>query len=751
LTETQDDRTVMSNTPPTARPGPSNRPPQAPSAAAGVSIDPIKLLHKYKFTLIASVFVGVVVGVVSHVAFSRLAPLYTSEIIFECSPSPEAVEVISVKRVDETEMDRFIGTQVATIKDTYILSKVVTDPRLVSLAPKWSESYMNGGNINIVNALKDFEDMVQAFSVPNTFLIRLSVTARDKNDAAGLVTMVKDAYLGDLNTQYSSDITSRRRAIEGSIQATNISIAELTGNKVRLVREERIDSIESDQSTASGQLRLINAELLGIQQTLEALIVIRANDDAQLQRDTGIEYDSTLRAQIEESLMMLTFKQEIKRLETALVALQATGIQPDHRQYKQNIAQIDAHNRKIEGAREELLREAFESRVQNTAMTIQQLQAQEAEFFAQKEVLEEKLTELTRIGEEISDYDRQIDARIALLGEQEKALSDLQAAAGLSSAQRVEVKVAATVPDLPTFPIIYIMVPAGMFIVVGLTVGVIVLFEMLDQRIQSASDIRMIPRTRSLGMLLDACEDPSAPKTICTAFADAPGSVFAEHIRQLRTNVSASIDRAGHHSMVVVGAMPQSGATSVITNLAQSFVANGTKTLIIDANIRRPGIHTALGLSAGPGLSDVLAGESSLESCVININDGLSVLQVGSSKNRNAEQLSSQKMKQLLQQAKENYDLVLIDVAPAIVAGDATILSNLADTSMLVVRAMSEKRGQVARMSRELNDSSAEFLGVLVNAVRSAAGGYMRKNILTSFNYRNADEPSGKTPKDTAA
>ena len=742
----------MSNTPPpNVKPGPSNRPPQNAGAAAGVSIDPFKLLHKYKFVLVLSVFVGIVVGVISHIAFSRLAPTYTSEVIFVCSPAEETVEVISVANVDETEMERFIGTQVVNIKDTSNLSRVVTDPRLLSFAPKWSEGYMNGGNIDIVSALKDLEDMVSAYSIPNTFLIRLAVKTRDKNDAAGLATMVKDAYLGNLNRLTQHDVNQRRKAIQDSIQATNIAIAELTGQKVRLVREERIDSIESDESTASGQLRLINSELLGIQQTLEALTVLRANDDAQLQRDTGIEYDSTLRAQIEESVMMLTFKQEVKRLETSLVALQSTGIQPEHRQYKQTVAQIDAHMRKIEDAREELLREAFESRVQSTIITLQQLRAQEAELFTQKEALEEKLTELTRIGEEISDIDRQIDARISQMGEQEKARSDLDAAAGLTSAQRVEVQGPATVPDLPTFPILFVMVPAGMFIVVGLTVGVIVLFEVLDQRIQSASDIRMIPRTPSLGVLLDACEDPSTPKTVCTAFADAPGSVFAEHIRQLRTGVGAAMNRSGHHSMVVVGAMPQSGATSVITNLAHSFVANGTRTLIIDANIRRPGVHTALGLSAGPGLSDVLAGESSLDSCVTKIEDNLSVLQVGSSKNRMAEQLSSQKMKQLLQKTRDEYDLVLIDVAPAVVAGDAMILANMVDASMLVVRAMSEKRGQVARVSRELNESGAEFIGVLVNAVRSSAGGYMRKNIRTSFNYRNAEESSKSTPKDTAA
>ncbi len=732
------------------KPGSPSRPQQAPGAG-GVSVDPMKLMHKYKFVLFASIIVGAVVGVVSHFAFARFAPLYTSEIIFECSPAEEDIEKISVSRVDETEMDRFIGTQVATIKDQFILSKVITDSRLSSLAPNWSKGYMKGNNIDVVNALKDFEDMVRAYSVPNTFLIKLSVVTRDKNDAAGLVTMVKDAYLSDLNTQYNREIVQRRTAIEDSIQQTNNMISDLTSRKVRLVREERIDSIESDQSTASEQLRLINAELVGIQQTVEALQVLKSNDDAQLQRDTGIEYDSALRSEIEEAPLMLNFKQQIKGLETQLVALQSDGVMPGHRQYKQIVNQIDAHTRKIEDTREEMLREAFEARIQNTNTTLQQLAAQEEEFFTQKEALEEKLTELTRVGEEIADLDRQIEARIEMMGEQQKSLADLRSASELTSAQRVEVKVAATVPDLPTFPIIYIMIPAGVLLVVGLTVGVIVLFEMLDQRIQSAADIRMIPRTRSLGILMDMCEDPSSAENISTAFSEAPSSVFSENIRQLRTGVGKAMNASGHKTLVVVGAMPQSGASTVITNLAQSYSASGLKTLIIDANIRRPSVHTALEIGDGPGLSDVLAGESSLESSVVQTSHGPSVLRVGSAKNRLAEQLSSVGMKQLIQQVRDEYDMVLIDVAPAIVAGDAIILSNIVDASMLVVRAMSEKRGQVARMSRELGESKAEFVGVLVNAVRSAAGGYMRKNIRTSFNYRALEESSKDAPKDTAA
>jgi len=731
-------------------PGMPGRPPQS-QGPSGVAIDPMKLLHKYKFVLIASVFVGVVVGVAAHFIILKTAPKYTAHIMFECAPAEESVEVISVATVDETEMERFMGTQAVNMKSQKTLSKVIADPRLQGLAPEWSSGYVRGGNIDIVNAYKDFEKMVRAHAIPKTFLIRLSVTASDKIDAAGLVTMVQDAYLGDLDSVYKRDIVSRRTSIRDSIQTSNAEMEALSDRKARLVREERIDSIESDQSTSAMQLRLINAELLNIQQTLEALVVIRANDDAQLQRDTGIEYDSTLRATVEESMMMLTFKQEVKRLKTMLVALQADGIQPEHRQYKQIVNQIDAHNRKIEDTREEMLREAFEARVQSTTTTVQQLRAQESELLTQKEDLAEKLTELTRVSEEIADIDRQIAGKIILIGEQETALSDLLAASNLSGAQRVTVVEQATVPDLPTFPVIFIMVPAGVFVIVGLTAGVIVLNEVLDQRIKSASDIRMIPRTRSLGIIMDSCEDPSNPECVQTAFADAPGSVFSEHIRQLRTSVGSAMNQSGHHSLVVVGAMPQSGATSVITNLAHSFVAAGVSTLVIDANFRRPSIHSALEIGDGPGLGDVLAGESSLESCIVDIDRGPSVLRVGSSKNRQVERLSSRDMKQLLKEIREQYDLVLIDVAPAIVAGDAIILSNIVDASMLVVRAMSEKRGQVARMSRELGDSRAEFIGVIVNAVRSAAGGYMRKNIRTSYNYRNAEESAKTNPKDTAA
>jgi Mrp family chromosome partitioning ATPase len=112
----------------------------------------------------------------------------------------------------------------------------------------------------------------------------------------------------------------------------------------------------------------------------------------------------------------------------------------------------------------------------------------------------------------------------------------------------------------------------------------------------------------------------------------------------------------------------------------------------------------------------------------------------GSPDKRQYERLTSTAMSQVLKDAGAQYDIVLIDVAPAMVSGDATGLCNKADASMLVVRALGEKRGMVARLRTELSECRAEFLGVVVNAVRASAGGYLKGNILATHEYHGGSK-----------
>ena len=720
-------------------PGPP-RPGGGSGSSSAAAFDPLKMLLKYKYVLVAAIFVGGVVGIGAHFFFLKFMPGFDSTVWFQCAPAESDVETINVAKIDEDEMARFMGTQVQTIKGELVMTAVLQDARLQAEAPNWYKQFSRNGNLDVVDAYEELDKIIKAYAIPNSYIIQLSVRVGDKNDAAGLVRLIKENYLGILSSGTNSNVTRRKETIRKAIASAQATMEELTNRKDRLVEEKGIDTANSDESAQAEALRLVNAQIINIQQQIEAFQVILAKDEAQLKRNSTIDYDSTLRDRVEQMPLIQAIHQQINTLKTQMIALQNDGIQPGHRTYKQMLNQLEATERNLDTTREKLLLETFETRVDSTRMALSQYKAQIADLSSQKEELIKQLNDFTMTTAELDDIDRQIESTLELIAQHNDNLAQLNMAAGLDSASRISVIKPENVPDRPSFPKIYIMVPAGIFLITALTAGVIVVFEMLDQRVKSAADIAMIPRTRILGIIPDADEDPTTHQALETLFLDSPNSILAEHFRQLRTKVNKNMGNHGHKTLLVVGAMPKSGATTVATNLAQASKSAGKKTLIIDTNFRRAHIHTAFGLPDTPGLGEVLAGEKTLDKAIQKtVSGGPDVLAAGSRNLRVVERLGTEAMGKVLAEASAIYDLVIIDVSPAIVSGDAMTLASQADASMLVVRAMSEKRGQVARLKNELSDNRAEFLGVLVNCVHSAAGGYMRKNIRTSHQYHATD------------
>ena len=725
--------TQQPNRPPSGQPRPGTN---SPASSGGAAFDPMKLLQKYKFILVGALFAGAAIGVGSHFFFLHFFPGFKSTVWFECMPVETEIQAMSVATIDEDEMARFMGTQVQTIKGETVIAAVLADARLAAEAPSWYEQFSRRGNLDVVDAYEELEKIIKANSIPNTYIIQLSVQVGDKNDAAGLAGLVRKNYISLLQSSNNTGVTRRKEAIRKGITEADDMLTELTNRKNRLVQEQGVDTIDVNQSAESEMLRLVNAEIINNQQQIEAFQVMLANDEAQLQRNTGIQYDSTLRDRVELMPQILQLKQQIIAFEAQLISLQSEGIQPEHRTYKLLVNTIEANERKLEDTRDELLSEFFETRLDSTRMALNQLKAQIADLSTTQEELELKLNERTIVSEEIEEINRQIESALLLKAAHETSFAELAMQAGLASADRVQVTKMENVPDRPSFPIIYIMIPAGMFLITALTAGVLIVFEMLDQRVKSAADIAMIPRTKILGIIPDAEEDPASHTSIETVFMDSPNSILSEHFRQLRTKITKDMGNHGHKTLLVAGAMPGSGATSVATNLAQACVASGKKTLLIDTNFRRSRVHTAFGLLESPGLAESLAGEKSISECIQKTTStGPDVLAAGQRNKRVVERLGTEAMGKVLAEASAEYDIVILDVAPAIVAGDAITLASQVDATMLVVRAMSEKRGQVARIKNELSDNRAEFMGVLVNGVRSAAGGYMRKNIRTSHQY----------------
>ena len=723
----------------------TNAGPQRPSAPGGAgsgpSFDPLKMLQKYKFVLVGSIFLGAVLGVAGHYVLLYTYPLFKSTVLFECTPVQTEISSAQIDQIDEDEMSRFVGTQVETIKGERVMTDVLADPRLQAEAPGWYGKYEQGGRFDVVEAYEDIEKIIKANAIPNSYLIQLSVTVNDREDAAGLVRLVKENYLRVLTSGTSSDTTKLKEQLRKSISEANTVVVELQNRKNRLLQEQGMNTVTVDDSAEAEMLRLVNAQIINIQQQIEAYQVILNNDEAQLKKETPITYDAMLRERIEQYPQVMALKQQVNDLEANLISLERAGIGRGHRSYKLTLQSLEAVKRQLETTREQELLKAFESRIDASRLALKQFNAQIEDYTTQQEELTQRLNELTQKGEEIEEINRQIENTLDNKKERESELQKLNVTAGLETASRIKVVKSENIPDRPSFPILYIMIPAGVMLTTLFVSGIIIVFEMLDQRVKSPADIAMIPRTPVLGMIPDAEEDPAKHESLETVFSDSPNSILAEHYRQLRTRVLKKMSAHDHRTLLVVGAMPGSGATSVTTNLAQALISSGKKVLVIDTNFRRSRIHSAFGLPDAPGLAEVLADETPLNDAIRKLDSGLCVLAAGARNKRVVERLGSDRMGQTLAAASADFDFVLLDVAPSIVAGDALTLANQVDATLLVARALQEKRGQIARLKGELSDSRAEFLGVLVNGVKSAAGGYMRKNIRTSHQYHAEEAP----------
>ena len=710
-------------------------------------IDPIKLLRKYMWVLVACAFVGGAIGVVAHFVFLRFAPQYTAQVIFDAQPAEPNVANITNEGVRKDEIDRFMATQSSAIVAPGILEAVAQSPRLMQEASGWAAKHVKGNTINHVDAAEELAEMVRAKPISGTTYISMTVKASRPADAAGIARLVRETYLSRLRQATAVLVSNQQDQINNQIRNLDSEMNDLNDRRARLLKEQSIDSLD-EKATALGQRqKIVIAQLSDVNQYI-TMTVSRLNNMEQMRNaETGITYTDTQRAVAEQDPIVANFRQQIKTLESDLQALREMGIKDGHRDYRRLLAQIDARRQKLSDITEEVLARNFDAEYDSAKRELQNLQAQQQQLSNEADGFRVDLADLNRTLTEITDIERRIAGLIGSRQDASNTLTELTIKGSLSNAARVTVFQQERTPNQPTFPRIVMMVPAGMFLLTGLVGGVILLREVLDQRIKGPSDIALLPRARVVGMIADASEDISNKAGVDTIFRDAPTGLLAEQFRQLRTSLLKQMTRLNCRSLVVLGGMPGSGASSIVANLGLACASNEMKVLIIDGNFRRPAQHRILGINEGPGVADVLAGVATLEAVVQHVPgvSRLDALSVGSSEHRQYERLGGKPMSELLERASTTYDLILIDVAPAVVSGDGLAVANRADASMLVVRANGETRGMVSRLRGELDDCRANHLGVLVNAVRASTGGYMKQNIRTSLAYHTPGAKVGSS------
>ncbi|MCB9845623.1 MAG: polysaccharide biosynthesis tyrosine autokinase [Phycisphaeraceae bacterium] len=714
-------------------------------------IDPVRLLKKYKWLLVISLLVGAVIGGAAHFVLMRVYPIYEKTAIFEIlAPKVDPAEP-NVKP-DEDELERFMATQVLAMRSETVLQRVVDDPGLMTYAPKWASQFKEKGAVNRNEARRELEDIVAARVMSGSQFIKLGVRWTDAKDVTWLVNRVREEYISWLG-QRERDFRQRTmQSIKTQIDGLDTEIKGMQQRREDELKNRGIDSLDARFNEANEGIRLAQEQEANILAALEAYQDALKRYEADASAPGGIRFDDVLRSEVEQQPIVQEHLRAIQALESQLRTLANSGFGTEHVQYKATKAQLDGERAQLDALREQELVRMFNGRLESTRNNIQQFKAQLNEAQARIARYKERASELTQVKKVIEDYDTNIDSLTRQRGELQQKDRELKAlqeqATQRDYAERVlyldrirQVQWDDVPPDIPVFPTLKIMIPLGVVLIGGLTASGVVLRELLDQRVKSAADVALIPRTRVVGMIPAAANDPSRPKAVETAFRDQPNGVIAEAYRQVRAQVMDRMQKAGHRSLLVVAGMPDSGATSAAINLAMGMAASDRRVLLIDANLRRPAVHRILARAEQPGLVDVLSGSQTLEATIQQTeNPNLDVLAVGSRPQRLYERLASEAMGKLMGDATARYDLVIIDTAPAVVSGDAQALAGRCDATLLVVRAFNEKRGLVARVRGQFEESNSEFLGVLVNGVRIAAGGYMKRNIRVTHAYQNKPE-----------
>jgi capsular exopolysaccharide synthesis family protein len=285
----------------------------------------------------------------------------------------------------------------------------------------------------------------------------------------------------------------------------------------------------------------------------------------------------------------------------------------------------------------------------------------------------------------------------------------------------------AEVPTLPVRP--STLLNTLLASVVGLMLGVGVAFglDYLDDTLKTPDDIQQTLGLTTLGTVLRL---PAAERNKLLLANEQPKSSFAEAFRTLRTNIQYTAVDTPIKTLLITSASPGEGKSTLASNLAVVMAQAGLRTLLVDADLRRPSVHRIFGLTNQEGLTKVLVqdGQGLDGNVRMPPVENLRVLTSGPTPPNPSELLGSHRMAALLASLKQDADLIVIDSPPALAVTDASVLAGKVDGVILVVESGQTRRDVALKAKEQLQQVGAHVLGAALNKLSERTSGYYYYN-----------------------
>jgi len=553
-------------------------------------------------------------------------------------------------------------------------------------------------------------------------IIEIKANSTDPDEASMIANTLADVYITENLKDRRQEYKSAREFIEGQIKNIKADYLDILEEIRRFKIAEATVDLERETQKAVDKMADLMSEK---EQTIIDLAEVRAKLTTLKAQAQGQDEQTVSSVAIDENPHIENLKKQLTDLELALAAqlIDKTRQHPD----------VMALTEKIKKTRSELRAEVmvFKKLSRESQDFEREITALEAHLLSVNKDIETHRSYLYAIPQK-AFIESQLGSKYAVNQELYSSLLEyinqisIAEAMTLSDIRLVE---SAPVPDIdkPTSP--NILLNAVMGIVLGLMFGfgLAFLVDYVDDTIKTPDEAKAqgmtllgtIPKFKRGDPVLISERDPRDP--VCEAYRTVRNSIrYATLDKPVKT-------------IIVTSAIASEGKTTTVINLAVSMTHEGKTVLIMDTDLRKPRIHETFGLSNSVGITSVLTGQVTVAQAVKKTNiDGLLVLCSGPVPPDPARLVESEKMRQLIQELSDQYDTVILDSPPVLVANDAIVLAGCVDAPLAVIESGRETRQALSQEKDVMEHANIQSLGAVLNKFSLGMGRYYYY-----YNYKN--------------
>jgi succinoglycan biosynthesis transport protein ExoP len=674
---------------------------------------------------------------------ARATPVYNST-------SRIYVEQTGPKIINENEEGfitrsiNYLYTQAELLKSTPILDAVLETPD-VSRMKTFTK---------VDNRIEYLKDNLQTSVGKTDDIINISFDSPFPAEAAKLVNVVVDCYINYQSTRKRNTAAEVLKILQGEKTERGKQLSEKFKTLMEFKKQHLALEFENEKSNIILQrLERLSAVLTEAQlATIEARSKYESikeivNDPSRIKQFVEAQQaKGTSCVSIEKERDLLTSKLELLQHRRADRLRQLTAGHPAVQALDVEINQVEKRLADLNGT----FAQAHLVLAQQEYITAQQEETQIAEQFDQQHQqaaeLNEKLTQYALLQSEWEQTKKLCD----ILDDRIKEL-DITEDVGALNINILETAHPAILPYKPQKAKIL-----GSALVLGfmLGVGFVVIRDWTDQRIHSAEEISAVMGAPVLGTIPSMYNRHGIISSDQTAYPDS-NSAGAETYRNICTALFLGAPENKATTILVTSPSPGDGKTTLASNLAIALARTGHRTLICDADLRKPMLHKIFNINHNDrGISTILAGTTALEETVYTTKvNGLEILPCGPKVSNPSEMLNSEAFAEILQRLSAQYDCIIIDSPQVGRICDVQILAALCSKTLLVLKAEKSTKNAIQKARDQLLSVGAHIFGIVINDASKRNGHYSHNGDYVwngYYDYKTCKNKKADNKKHTA-